>query len=142
MKSKLNCGLVIACWLGASLAWADSLELRNGSLIKGKFMGGTESEISFKVGSSMQKYNLADIVSLKFDSERTAADQAKPSTVSFLTERQPTEHAGQGTPSYVTIRAGTRISVRTIDAIDSTQNKWAIDLRPRSKNRCSWTATR
>jgi hypothetical protein len=31
---------------------ADSLELRNGSLIKGKFMGGTESEISFQVGSS------------------------------------------------------------------------------------------
>ncbi len=47
MKLKLNCGLVIALWLGASLAWADSLELKNGSLIKGKFMGGTESEISF-----------------------------------------------------------------------------------------------
>ena len=47
MKLKLSCGLVIALWLGASLAWADSLELKNGSLIKGKFMGGTESEISF-----------------------------------------------------------------------------------------------
>jgi len=47
VKLKLNCGLVIALWLGASLAWADSLELKNGSLIKGKFMGGTESEISF-----------------------------------------------------------------------------------------------
>ena len=57
MKLKLNCGLVIALWLGASLAWADSLELKNGSLIKGKFMGGTESEISFQVGSSVQKYN-------------------------------------------------------------------------------------
>jgi hypothetical protein len=50
--------LVIALWLGASLARADSLELKNGSLI------------SFQVGSSVQKYNLADIVSLKFDSER------------------------------------------------------------------------
>jgi hypothetical protein len=27
------------------------------------------------------------------------------------------------TPAYVTIPAGTRISVRTIDAIDSTQNQ-------------------
>ena len=54
MKLKLNCGLVIALWLGASLAWADSLELKNGSLIKGKFMGGTESGISFQVGSSVQ----------------------------------------------------------------------------------------
>jgi hypothetical protein len=58
LKLKLNCGLVIALWLGASLAWADSLELKNGSLIKGRFIGGTESEISFKVGSAVQKYNL------------------------------------------------------------------------------------
>ena len=133
MKSKLNCGLVIALWLGASLAWADSLELKNGSLIKGKFLGGTESEISFQVGSSVQKYNLADIVSLKFDSERTASDQPKPSTSSLPSEPQPAEHAGMKTPAYVTIPAGTRISVRTIDAIDS---------RPPSKNRCAWTATR
>jgi hypothetical protein len=36
-------------------------------------------------------------------------------------------------PAYVTIPAETRVSVRTIDAIDS---------RPSSKNRCVWTATR
>jgi hypothetical protein len=29
----LNSGLVIALWLGVSLAWADSLELKNGTLI-------------------------------------------------------------------------------------------------------------
>ncbi|PYX83824.1 MAG: hypothetical protein DMG68_21750, partial [Acidobacteria bacterium] len=68
---------------GASLAWGDSLELKNGSLIKGKFMGGTENEISFQVGSLMQKYNLAEIVSLKFDSESAASDQPKPSTSSL-----------------------------------------------------------
>jgi len=73
MKFKLNYGLAIALWLVASIGWADSLELKNGSLIKGKFMGGTESQISFQVGSSVQKYNLADIISLKFDSEKGAA---------------------------------------------------------------------
>jgi hypothetical protein len=123
VKLSVNCGLVVGLWLGASLAWADSLELKNGSLIKGKFIGGTEFEISFQVGSSVQKYNLADIVSLKFDSERTAVDQPKPSTGSLLKERQPVEHAGLETPVYVKIPAGTRITVRTIDAIDSTQNK-------------------
>ena len=59
-KFRLNCGVVIGLYLMASIAWADSLELKNGSLIKGKFMGGTESEISFQVGSSVQKYNVAD----------------------------------------------------------------------------------
>jgi hypothetical protein len=123
VKLKLNCGLVIALWLGASLAYADSLELKNGSLIKGKFMGGTESEITFQVGSSVQKYNIADVVSLKFESERVASDQPKPPTSSLPSEPQPAEDAGMKTPAFVTIPAGTRVSVRTIDAIDSTQNQ-------------------
>jgi hypothetical protein len=124
VKSNLHCVLVIALWLGGSLAWADSLELKNGSLIKGKFMGGTESEISFQVGSSLQKYNLADVVSLKFDSERAASDQPNPpSAPSLPSEPQPGEHSAMSTPTYATIPAGTRISVRTIDAIDSTQNQ-------------------
>src|SRR5208283_1162959 len=74
MKFKLNCGLVIGFCLAASIAWADSLALKNGSLIEGKFLGGTGSEITLQVGSSVQTYNLADIVALKFDSETAASD--------------------------------------------------------------------
>jgi hypothetical protein len=117
MKSRLNYGLVIVLCLVASIVWADSLELKNGSLIKGKYIGGTESEISFQVGSSVQKYNIADIVSLKFDSERAANTVAtRPS------ESGGGEHAAAKAPASVTIPAGTRISVRTIDSIDSTKN--------------------
>jgi len=123
MKSNKNCGLLIVLWLGTSLAWADTLELKNGSLIKGRFMGGTEREISFQVGSSVQKYNLADIASLRFDSEGAASDQPKPSANWLPSDPQPAEDAGTRTPAYVTIPAGTRITVRTIDAIDSTQNQ-------------------
>jgi hypothetical protein len=50
------------------------LELKNGSRINGKFISGTESEITFKVGSLLQKYALADISSLKFDSEMSASE--------------------------------------------------------------------
>ena len=74
MKFKLNCGLVIGFILAVSITWADSLELRNGSLIEGKFLGGTKSQITFQVGSSVQTYNLADITALKFDSETAASD--------------------------------------------------------------------
>jgi len=121
-KSKLNCGVVIGLCLAASIAWADSLELKNGSLIKGKFMGGTESEISFQVGSSVQKYNLADIVSLKFDSERAASEMPARPNGSLSSEPGTAEHHGIKAPANVTIPAGTRISVRTIDGIDSTKN--------------------
>jgi hypothetical protein len=107
MKVKLNCGLVIALSLGSSLARADSLELVNGSLIQGKFVGGTESEISFQVGSSVQKYSVPDIAAIKFDSHGVAS--AIP--------------PGAREPAYVAIPSGTHIFVRTIDGIDSSRNQ-------------------
>jgi len=123
MKLKLNCGLVVALCLSTSVAWADSLELKNGSLIKGKFMGGTESEISFQVGSTVQRYNLTDIVSLRFDSEGSAGVRPTRSDSSLSSEPGRAERTVMNTPEYVTVPVGTRISVRTIDGIDSTKNR-------------------
>lgn len=79
MKFYLHCGVLTAVLLTVSIMRADSLELKNGSLIRGTFTGGTESEISFLVGSSVQNYSLADIVSLKFDSERPTDSPTPPS---------------------------------------------------------------
>src|SRR5271157_553170 len=120
MKCKLSCGLVIAVCLLVSIASADSLKLKNGSLIKGKFTGGTGSEISFQGGSSIQTYNIADVAWLKFDSETAASDM--PTQSESLLPNEPGTVAAPKTPVYVTIPAGTRISVRTIDRIDSTRN--------------------
>ena len=117
MKFRLNCGLVVALWLAASIAPADTLELKNGSLIQGRFLGGTAGQITFQVGSSVQKYNLSDIVSLKFDSERPASDTPAPPPESSL----PDAPAAKIPPNV--IPAGTIISVRTVDEIDSGQDQ-------------------
>jgi hypothetical protein len=129
MRLRLKCAFVTALTLSALMACADTLELKNGSLIKGKFVGGTESEISFQVGSTLQKYNVADIVSLKFDSEgattgaTTDTPPAKSSTSSTSLPDDPDTVAhAEAKPANATIPAGTRISVRTIDTIDSTYN--------------------
>jgi hypothetical protein len=119
MRLKLKCGFLTALTLAASMAWADTLELKNGSLIKGKFLGGTDTEISFQVGSTVQKYKVADIVSLKFDSEGTASVPAPPPQSSLPDDPGTVAHV-EVKPAYITIPAGTRISVRTIYAIDST----------------------
>ena len=122
MKSKPVRGVWIGLCLVSSMGWADSLQMKNGSVIKGRFMGGTESQVTFQVGSSVQQYNLADIVSIKFDSEGTASDMpAQPaSSSSGLVGPGP---SSTKTFDYVTIPAGTHISVRTIDGIDSTKNR-------------------
>jgi hypothetical protein len=120
---KLKSGLVVVLCLVVSAAWADTLELKNGSRIEGTFRGGTDSEISFQVASSIQKYNLADIASVKFDSDRTVSDLPARPDSSFSSSPEMPERPAPRTQAYVTIPAGTRISVRTIDSIDSSQNQ-------------------
>jgi hypothetical protein len=121
MMLKLKFGFLTALTLAAAMAWGDTLELKNGSLIKGKFLGGSETEISFQVGSTIQKYDVADIVSLKFDSEGAASAPA-PQPQSSLPDAPAAGAPVETKPTFVTIPAGTRITVRTIDAIDSAEN--------------------
>ena len=89
MNVKQICISTLAICLFAMSAWADSLELKNGSLIKGKYVGGTQTSITFQVGSSKQSYDVTDIHSLQFDSEAPAVSpsirwkQPATSAVSF-----------------------------------------------------------
>ena len=117
-------GLLAVLALAASMAWADTLVLKNGSRIKGKFLGGSDAEISFQVGSTVQKYSVVDIASLKFDSDGAAdALAAAPQQQgSFPDDPQPGAQPAQK-PDHVTIPAGTRITVRTIDSIDSRDSR-------------------
>jgi hypothetical protein len=121
MKPKLECGFLTVLALAASIAWADTLELKNGSLIKGRFLGGTETEISLQVGSTVQKYNVADILSLKFDSEAPAT-APPPQPQSSLPDAPAPAAPVETKPATITIPAGTQISVRTIDAINSADS--------------------
>lgn len=113
-------GLVLVMGLATSAAVADSLELKNGSLVKGRFIGGDENSINFQVGPSLQTYNVGDIRTLRFDSEPDGANVSLPLAGQQDASVSATE--GRKISSYVTVPGGTRISVRTIDAIDSTKN--------------------
>lgn len=121
---------IVAIGIGAPAlsGFADTLELKNGSVIKGTFIGGSEAQISFRVGSTVQHYPVGDIASLKFDSEpaRSASDNG------FAPRPQPnyaapapvaaTQPAPSATGDRITVPTGTRLTVRTVDAIDSDRN--------------------
>jgi len=119
MKRVQKFGLVFVMCVVVPAAVADSLELKNGSLLKGRFMGGDQNSINFQVGSSLQTYNVGDVRALQFDPEPGGADISSAEQP-YSSSVSPTETAK--TSSYVTIPAGTIISVRTIDAIDSREN--------------------
>ena len=115
--NKVIWKLILGFCVLASGAWADSIELRNGSTITGKFVAGNVNEISFQVGPSVQQYKTDDVVSINFDSKNIATDSLKRRSSS----ENPRSYSNT-VPTYITVPAGTRISVRTIDAIDSTKN--------------------
>jgi hypothetical protein len=114
--------LIVALTVAAVSAQADSLELKNGSLIKGKFMGGSQTSVSFQVGSSVQSYDVADVHSLRFDSDAQGTSPAVPSKHPSAASTLGQEEVAKSVPS-VTIPAGTLISVRTMNAIDSTRHR-------------------
>ncbi len=138
MKWRLGILAVGVCVLG-SLAWSDSLELKNGSSIKGQYMGGTSTQISFKVGSTVQQYAVADVASLSFDSPDTTASDTVNSAPGLTSRTSPgdsapppaaTAPASASTPATpiisstnrITVPTGTRLVVRTVDSIDSDKN--------------------
>lgn len=131
MKLRLAI-LVTSLLIFGAVSWADTLELKNGSIIKGTYVGGSETQISFRVGSSVQQYAVGDVVSLKFDAHESApaapagfaarptraAAAATPATAMADDSHQ----AAAVPPASVTVASGTRLLVRTIDAVDSNKN--------------------
>src|ERR1700682_6853676 len=91
-------------------AWADTLELRDGRVIRGKFLGGTESTVRMEIDGHEQSFAVSQVMALSF-SDAPAASLVPVAPVSV----DPQYMAPQTTPpAKVTIPAGTRILVRMI----------------------------
>jgi hypothetical protein len=127
MKCRFALAVGLMCWL-VPAAWGDSLELKNGSLIKGHYVGGTESDISFRVGSTVQSYAVRDVVSLSFDESGRASNRSEdPELASRPPEpppdTAPLDSSAATDANSVNVPAGTHLQVRTVDAIDSDRNQ-------------------
>jgi hypothetical protein len=131
MKKLQHALLFFSLFVFASAAWPDTLELKNGSTIVGTYMGGSETEISFRVGSSIQRYNVADVRSLKFSSSDSSRSEdssgfaSRPDQERRYDSRNEPYQPARSSQSYsntITIPTGTRLTVRTIDQIDSDKN--------------------
>src|SRR5712671_1056300 len=47
-------------------AGADTLELKDGRVLRGKYLGGTQAVLRFEVNGEVQAFNTVDIVALTF----------------------------------------------------------------------------
>ena len=96
---------------------ADTLEMKDGRLIHGKYVGGSEHSIRFQVNGKEEIYAVTDILNLSFNDTEAGATSATP---------VPAGNAYAGNDSSgsaVTVPAGTILKVRMIDGVDSSKNK-------------------
>jgi hypothetical protein len=106
--------------LGLSLvgaAAADTLELRDGRVLQGRYLGGTQAVLRFEANGDIQTFNVTDIVALTFTANGGAASPV--GAAAPVAPRSALASAAGGT---VTIPAGQSLLVRMIDGVDSSKN--------------------
>ena len=141
-------GAALSLLLVALPAWADVLELKDGRVLRGTYMGGTQGTVRFMVGDKVELFTRADIVALTFSEGSGTYDRLQGATTPVRRPAEtpastpapqpapqpsitPAPAAAQPAPSTpartslndVTVPAGTRILVRMIDSVDSDTNK-------------------
>jgi hypothetical protein len=101
-------------------AAADTLELRDGRVLKGRYLGGTQAVMRFEVNGEVQTFNTTDIVALTFTGySGSSAPAASPSPAVAPSNSFAGPAASGGA---VTIPAGQSLLVRMIDGVDSSKN--------------------
>lgn len=112
---------------------ADTLEMRDGRVIRGKYMGGTQNNIRFEANGRTDLYPVTDVATLTIDARSHAAAGApaadpapRPDKPAGFSQRRPsaiTVPPGTSTDplptTSLTVPAGTQITVRMIDGVDS-----------------------
>jgi len=106
-------------------ATADTLELKDGRILKGKYLGGTQAVLRFELNGEVQTFSTTEIVALTFTgnpghSAPTPAPAAAPAETPAMAPTAGVASSLSG--GNVTIPAGQSLLVRMIDSVDSSKN--------------------
>jgi len=92
-------------FLTGSIVQADTLELANGSLLEGNFIGSSNGIIMFDSGAGVEAFPEEEVVGMFFSSGVATAER-------YLADA----------PTSITVPTGTRLVIRTTENIDSRQH--------------------
>jgi hypothetical protein len=102
-------------------AAADTLELKDGRVLQGRYLGGTQAIVRFSINGDIQTFNVTEVVALTFTSSYGSAPAAA-SAPAFAPAPQAAAPAPVSTGGAVNIPAGQSMLVRMIDGVDSSKN--------------------
>lgn len=118
--------MVACCFLAAGLR-ADTIKLKDGSTVQGKYLGGTDSQVTFYTNGNLQHYPIADLDSITFGDESSSSAAAsttpsQPAPVVQASQASQESSSAASIPGTVLVPAGTAVVVRMIDGVDSNRN--------------------
>ena len=103
---KLVIAAVTAAAFITGTALADTLELADGTLLEGDFVGSSNGIIMFNTGGNIEAFPESEVVGL------------------FLSAGVATAEASRSqAPATITVPAGTRLVIRTSDTVDSRRHQ-------------------
>jgi len=109
----------------AITASADTLQMKDGRVIQGKFLGGSQANVQFETNGKIELYNVDDIISVTFTGGTAPSSAPSPATEvrpSGLVPRSVAATSAAAGSGSVTVPAGTDLLVRMIDSVDSDKN--------------------
>jgi hypothetical protein len=102
---------------------ADTLELKDGRVLKGRYLGGTQVVLRFEISGEVQTFNTNDIVALTFTGASAPLAPPPASAPAMAPAPAPPPSSANVSPDgSVTIPAGQSLLVRMIDGVDSAKN--------------------
>ncbi len=126
MKTTHSSVKNILCRLGATgsvclacaLVQADTLELKNGQVLNGKYVGGTAATLRFETSAGVQTIETSQALALTFSGTAAATPAsatASPAPATTAAAAAPVAAAA----ASVTVNAGTPLLVRMVDPVTS-----------------------
>ena len=118
----------------AAAGFADTLTLRSGQVVNGTYLGGTARTIKMEVGDAIQTFDVSDVSGLTFTAPASQPDAPPPAPPPADAQPAPPPPAADNPPpppsdtapappaAVIDIPAGTNLTVRMIDAVDSETN--------------------
>jgi len=104
MKNNITLCLAAALTLVAVCVRADTLELKNGTVLQGKYLGGTSDTVRFETAAGLQILESSQIKNMTVAPSAPAASASAPSAPASAS---------------VTVPAGTILLVRLMDSVSS-----------------------
>ena len=118
MKSITILFVIAAVFFSFQTTWADTLELKNGQVVNGTYVGGTAGTVRFETAKGVQVYNTGEVLALTFTGQKAAAAPAAKESAAKTTPAKPAAVAKPSSVS-VTVPAGTMLLVRMADGVSS-----------------------